>query len=67
MNMEETIEVIISPDGSCQVKVLGIKGSSCKEITAELENLLGERLEVKLTEEYFANDKDISLQQTQTT
>jgi len=50
----ETLEFIIYPDGRVQEKVTGIIGSSCAEVTAAIEEQLGEVLTQKPTSEYFA-------------
>ena len=38
---EEKIRIIIMPDGSSSVEVLGVKGKRCLKITEELEGELG--------------------------
>ena len=38
---EEKIRIIIMPDGSSTVEVLGVKGKRCLKITEELEEELG--------------------------
>ena len=38
---EEKIRIIIMPDGSSSVEVLGVKGKRCLKITEELEGDLG--------------------------
>jgi hypothetical protein len=50
----ETLEFIIYPDGRVQEKVTGIIGSSCAEVTAAIEALLGEVVTHQPTSEYFA-------------
>jgi hypothetical protein len=50
----QEIEVLIHPDGRVQVHVRGIKGESCRDLTAELERYLGGRvLQRKRTDEYL--------------
>ena len=44
---EEKIRIIIMPDGSSSVEVLGIKGKRCLKITEELEGELGNVTERK--------------------
>ena len=62
----ELIDVIISPNGNIQIKVSGVKGTGCKDLTAEIESLIGnELLESELTEEYFEQANDETLQQIQ--
>ena len=38
---EERIRIVIMPDGSSTVEVLGVKGKRCLKITEELEEELG--------------------------
>ena len=38
---EEKIRIIIMPDGSSSLEVLGVKGKRCLKITEELEEELG--------------------------
>lgn len=62
----EIVDVTIAPDGNFRIKVSGIKGADCKALTAEIEALIGNELvESELTEEYFAQENDELLQQTQ--
>ena len=44
---EEKIRIIIMPDGSSTVEVLGVKGKRCLKITEELEGELGDVTERK--------------------
>ena len=44
---EEKIRIIIMPDGSTSVEVLGVKGKRCLKITEELEGELGNITERK--------------------
>ena len=44
---EEKIRIIIMPDGSSTVEVLGVKGKRCLKITEELEEELGDVTERK--------------------
>jgi Protein of unknown function (DUF2997) len=50
----ETLEFIIYPDGRVQEKVTGMIGSSCAEVTAAIEALLGQVVSYEPTSEYFA-------------
>ena len=40
MNLEE-LEITINPNGQVEVRVRGVKGSACLEITKGLEDALG--------------------------
>lgn len=44
---EEKIRIIIMPDGSSSVEVLGVKGKRCLKMTEELEGELGDVTERK--------------------
>lgn len=52
MNIE-TVDVVIHPDGRVELKINGVKGSQCMNITAELERLLGGKLDRELTSDYY--------------
>lgn len=54
-NRMETLEFIIYPDGRVQEKVTGIVGSSCAEVTAEIEAQLGHVISYQPTSDYFVN------------
>jgi hypothetical protein len=53
------IEYTIHPDGRIEQKVQGVKGKACLEITAEIEQQLGEVVEVKPTEEMFEQEVNV--------
>jgi hypothetical protein len=44
---EEKIRIVIMPDGSSSVEVLGVKGKRCLKMTEELEGELGDVKERK--------------------
>ena len=44
MELQE-IEVFIEKDGQVQIKVHGVKGTSCLDVTASLERALGGQVE----------------------
>lgn len=50
----ETLEFIIYPDGRVQETVTGIIGSSCAEVTAAIEEKLGQVTHSQQTADYFA-------------
>lgn len=50
----ETLEFIIYPDGRVKEMVTGIVGSSCADVTAAIEELLGHVVSQQTTSEYFA-------------
>jgi hypothetical protein len=60
---EEKIRIIIMPDGSSSVEVLGIKGKRCLKMTEELEEELGDVTERKAKAEMQEKDIVIANQQ----
>lgn len=51
----QEVEVKILPDGRVQLHVHGVKGPRCRELTANLERVLGGQVEVREhTAEYGA-------------
>jgi hypothetical protein len=55
------IEVIVSPAGKTQVQTKGFAGSKCQEASRFLEAALGEKLQERLTEEFY---QSTSMQQS---
>jgi hypothetical protein len=54
---EESVEVVISADGTAEVHVQGVAGTRCVADTDELVRLLGGRVEHQtLTEEAYQQD-----------
>jgi len=64
MDIEEVV-VTIKPDGRVEIQVRGVKGKECLELTRPLEELLGNKIELrKLTAEaYETRDGHIQVQQ----
>jgi len=61
---EERIEVTIDRNGNVSMKVIGVKGSKCQEITDPIvEALGGEVLEHEITPEFF--EEEVSGEQWQ--
>jgi hypothetical protein len=53
--LDQTIEIVIAPDGKPTISVAGQKGPSCLDLTAGLEKALGGRVEERrMTDEYEA-------------
>jgi Protein of unknown function (DUF2997) len=50
----ETLEFIIYPDGRVLEKVTGIVGTSCADVTTQIEDQLGRVVAQSETSEYFA-------------
>ncbi len=51
----EQITIEIDAAGNPRISVKGVKGKSCKALTAELEKALGKTGADKTTEDYFDN------------
>jgi len=54
---EETVEVVIFPDGHVEIEVKGVNGTKCTQITKPLEEALGgvRNAERTLKPEYHSN------------
>jgi hypothetical protein len=50
------LAITIAMDGKVRVEAKGIKGSGCKELTAEIERALGTVLSSEKTGEYFLKE-----------
>jgi hypothetical protein len=51
--MPDEIEIIIQPTGKVAFRVMGVQGRQCLNITQNIETLLGEIQDRKLSPEYF--------------
>jgi hypothetical protein len=51
--MNDRITIKIDPKGQAEVAVKGVKGASCKDVTAAIEKALGQTTSDKLTSEYY--------------
>jgi hypothetical protein len=60
----ETLEFVIYPDGRVKELVTGIVGRSCSEVTAAVEAQLGQVLSQEKTSEFFAQDNQLTSEQT---
>ena len=57
MSEVQELEIVIKPDGEVEVKVKGVKGERCLDITKQLEQLLGgEIVDRRHTDEYYEQD-----------
>lgn len=56
----QELEFIIHPDGRVEERVRGIKGASCTEVTAEINEALGEVYDTKPTQEMFEEQVAVS-------
>ena len=62
---EEKRRIIIMPDGSSSVEVLGVKGKRCLKITEELEGELGNVTERKAKAEMQEKEAAVVTNQQQ--
>ena len=54
---DETIEMIIHPDGRVEMRIEGVKGDACTKLTEGVERVLGGKVvERELTSEYYARE-----------
>ena len=52
MDMQE-LEIMIDAEGKVSIKIKGVKGSGCMELTKAMEEALGTTEERIYTEEYY--------------
>ena len=62
---EEKIRIIIMPDGTSTVEVLGVKGKRCLKMTEELEGELGDVKERKAKAEMQEKETAVIANQQQ--
>ena len=53
----KTIEVTVSPEGATSIKTSGFTGSSCRDVTRDLERALGVSSRESLLPEFYAQTK----------
>jgi hypothetical protein len=49
----KTIEITVSPEGATSIKTTGFTGSSCRDVTRDIERALGVAGRESLLPEYF--------------
>ena len=54
------IEVVIRPDGSVELRPVGMKGPDCVEATRELEEALGVVVDRQRTPEFYERPGELS-------
>ncbi len=59
MAVKHELEIVISPSGEIQLKVKGMAGDGCLELTKALEEELGLVLEREKTSEYYQAAVDV--------
>lgn len=62
---EETINVIIHPDGRVELQVCGVKGDKCLEVTRAVEEALGNRVKREFTSEIYETEIETEAQKEQ--
>jgi hypothetical protein len=58
MAEQETVNVIIHPDGRVEIQVCGVKGESCLEVTKAVEEALGNKVKRELTSEMYETETE---------
>lgn len=51
--MNQTIEIIVTPDGQTRVETRGFSGAGCREASRFIEEALGKRTSERSTPEFF--------------
>lgn len=54
----QTITITIDAEGATEVKVDGVAGPSCKELTKQIEHALGTTTGSKKTEEFYRSESN---------
>ncbi|MDR2901278.1 MAG: DUF2997 domain-containing protein [Treponema sp.] len=62
MAEKQELEIEISSDGNVTVNVHGAKGSSCRDLTKELEESIGFVTEREHKSSFYEADKDTNIQ-----
>lgn len=56
--MKQELEITITPDGEVKIEVKGVKGSSCVDLTKDIEEALGVVTDREHTSEYYQQETD---------
>lgn len=56
MSDRTKIKIRIAPDGTPTIKIEGIQGVSCKDVSKGIEKALGVTVEDKKTSEYYGQE-----------
>ncbi len=59
MSEEETVNVVIHPDGRVEIQVCGVKGEKCLEVTKAVEEALGNKVQREFTSEMYETETTI--------
>lgn len=52
----KTVEIIISPNGNSIVETKGFSGSECQSVSKFLEEALGQKINERLTSEFYQTE-----------
>lgn len=58
MAEQETVNVIIHPDGRVEIQVCGVKGEGCLEVTKAVEEALGNKVKREPTSEMYETETE---------
>jgi hypothetical protein len=61
--MTKIIEILVATDGNTTVQTQGFTGSSCRDASRFLEQVLGQRTSEQLTTEFHRAEASQSVQQ----
>ncbi|MEK6833175.1 MAG: DUF2997 domain-containing protein, partial [Nanoarchaeota archaeon] len=61
----EEIKITITNEGQVVIEVNGVKGAACKELTKNLEKVLGDVVESKKKTEFYEQGVTTNQQQSQ--
>lgn len=55
---EDTVDIIIHPDGRVEIQVCGVKGERCLEVTEAVEEALGGQVQRDFTAEMYETEEE---------
>lgn len=58
MAVKQELEISITPEGEVKIEVKGVKGSSCLDVTKEIEEALGVVTDREHTSEYYQQEQE---------
>lgn len=61
--MNQTIELIVRPNGSTQIETKGFSGAACRDTSRFIELAIGHRQNERLTGEFFQTQTAVNTQQ----
>ncbi len=65
-NLNQVIEIVVSPAGDTRLETLGFAGASCRDVSRFLEQALGQCTSERFTAEFHATSSAVSQQQSRT-